>query len=86
MERGSLITAGWVAHLIRDYSVREMSLYVVDALDIDIPDLAERPGFGLETGRITARRRTRGTHKRRERGSSRGLLRGAGRWLEAPEA
>ena len=86
MDRVSLMTAERVADFIRDQVWREMSLRLVDALKADTPDLAERPGLGRENGRITAMRRTRGTHTPRERGSSRGPLRGSGRRLEAPDA
>jgi hypothetical protein len=86
VDRVSLMTAERVADLIRDQVWREMSLRLVDALKADTPDLAERPGVGRENGRITARRRTRGTHTRRERGASRGPLRGSGWRLEAPDA
>ena len=86
MGRVSLMTAERVADLIGEQVWRAMSLRLMDALKADTPDLVERPGLRREDGRITARRRTRGTHARREWGSSRGLLRGSGRWLEAPEA
>ena len=83
MERGSLIRAGWVADLIRDYAWREMSLCLVDALEVAIPDLAERPGFRRENRRITPRP---DTHIGRGQGASSGPLRGWERWLEAPDA
>jgi hypothetical protein len=78
--------AGWVADLIRDYSWREMSLCLVDALEADLPDLAEEPGFGRENRRMAPRRRTRETHIGRGQGSISGPLRAWGQWLEAPVA
>ena len=86
MDRVSLMTAERVADLIGGYACGEMSLCLVDALGADIPDLAERPGYRREGGRITARRRTRETHTRHERGSRAGPLPGSGRRLEAPVA
>jgi hypothetical protein len=86
VDRVSLMTVARVEDLIRHPVWREMSPRLMVALKADTPDLAERPGLRRENGRITARRRMRGTHTRCERGSSRGPLRGSGRWLEAPVA
>ena len=86
VDRVSLMTTERVADLIGDHAWREMSLRLVDALKADTLDLAERPGYRREGGRITARRRTRETHTRHERGSRAGPLPGSGRRLEAPVA
>jgi hypothetical protein len=84
--RVALMTAERVADLIGEPVWRGMSRRLVDAFKSDTPDLVMRPGVRRGNGRITARRRTRGTHPRCERGSNGGLLRVSGRWLEAPDA
>lgn len=86
MDRASRMTAERVGDLIGDHAWREMSLCLVDALEADIPDLAERPGFRRENRRIAVRLRRREAHTRRGRGWSRDQLRGLGRWLEAAVA
>jgi hypothetical protein len=86
VDRASLMTAERVGDLIGDHAWREISLCLVDALEADIPELAERPGFWRGNRRIAVRLRRREAHTRRGREWSRGQLRGLGRWLEAAVA
>jgi hypothetical protein len=72
--------------LIRNYAWSEMSLCLVDVLEADVPDLAERPGSKRENGKITPRRCTRETHVGRGQGARSGQLRGLERWLEGADA